>query len=55
MQDIVYDLMADNFVHHAPIPGVGQGRDGLKQIERSIFSQIADIRVEVIHCLAKVI
>ena len=24
--DIVYDLMADNFVHHAPIPGVGEAQ-----------------------------
>jgi len=47
--DIVYELMADNFVLHAPIPGVGEGRDGLKQIGQFIFSKIADIQVEVIH------
>lgn len=51
--DIVYDLMADNFVHHAPIPGVGKGRDGLKQIGQFVFSQIADIQVEVVHLLGE--
>ena len=47
--DIVYDVMAENFVHHAPIPGVGEGRDGLKQIGLFIFSNITNIRVDVVH------
>jgi predicted ester cyclase len=45
--DIVYELMSENFVHHAPIPGVGEGRDGLKQIGQFIFSMIDGIEVEI--------
>jgi predicted SnoaL-like aldol condensation-catalyzing enzyme len=51
--DIVYDLMADDFIHHAPIPGVGEGRDGLKQIGQFVFSQIAGIQVEVVHLIGE--
>ncbi len=45
--DVVYELMSENFVHHAPIPGVGPGRDGLKQIGQFVFSQIEEIQVEI--------
>jgi predicted SnoaL-like aldol condensation-catalyzing enzyme len=47
--DIVYDLMAEDFVHHAPIPGVAPGREGLKEVGQFIFSQIDGIQVEVVH------
>jgi predicted SnoaL-like aldol condensation-catalyzing enzyme len=46
---IVDELMTDGFTHHAPIPGVGLGREGLKQIGQFIFSQFSDIKVDIQH------
>ena len=51
--DIVDKLMAPAFVHHAPIPGVGEGREGLKQIGHFVFSMIEGIKVTVDHLIAE--
>ena len=44
---IVDELMTDGFVHHAPIPGMPGGRDGLKAIGDFVFGAIDGIVVEV--------
>jgi predicted ester cyclase len=50
---IVDELMTHTFTHHVPIPGVGPGREGLKQIGQFIFSQIADIKVDIQYILGE--
>jgi predicted SnoaL-like aldol condensation-catalyzing enzyme len=44
---IVDEVMAPSFVHHAPIPGVPSGREGLKAIGQFIFGHIKDIVVKI--------
>lgn len=51
--DIVDELMAPDFVHHLPLPGLAPGREGMKQVGRLIFGAIADIRVTVDLALSK--
>ncbi|MCI0398914.1 MAG: ester cyclase [Chloroflexi bacterium] len=51
--DIVDQLMADTFVHHAPIPGVPPGREGLKQIGQIVFGHFADVSVSIIHLIGE--
>lgn len=43
---IVDSLMSENFQHHAPIPGIPAGREGLKAIGQFVHSLISDIRVK---------
>ena len=50
---IVDELMADNFVHHAPIPDIPPGKEGLKQVGGFIFSLFGDIRVKVAHVIGE--
>ena len=45
--DIVDELMAPSFVHHAPIPGVDAGREGMKQIGHFVFSKIDGIELTI--------
>jgi predicted SnoaL-like aldol condensation-catalyzing enzyme len=51
--DIVDELMAPSFVHHAPIPGVAAGPEGMKQIGHFVFSLIDGIEVTLIHLIAE--
>ena len=51
--NIVNDLMAENFVHHAPLPGVAPGAEGLKQVGLFIFSQIDGIKVEIVNLIGE--
>jgi predicted SnoaL-like aldol condensation-catalyzing enzyme len=45
--DIVDELMADGFVHHAPFPGLPEGRAGMKAIGQFVTGALGDIRVSV--------
>lgn len=45
--DVVDELMADNFVHHAPFAGLPDGRAGMKAIGQFVGGAIRDIRVSV--------
>ena len=46
--------MAPSFVHHAPIPGIAPGPEGMKPIGHFVFSQIGDIEVTLVHRIAEV-
>ncbi len=45
---IVNELMAADFVHHAPMPVAG-GREGLMQLGQMVFSLIDGIQVRVVQ------
>jgi predicted SnoaL-like aldol condensation-catalyzing enzyme len=44
---IVDELMAEDFEHHLPYPGVPPGRDGMKAIARIVTGAFRDIRTSV--------
>ena len=50
--DIVDELMAPEFVHHLPYPGLRAGRDGMRDVGNFVFGAIRDIRVTVDRILA---
>lgn len=45
--DIVDDLMADDFVHHLPFPGLPPGPQGMKAVGELVGGANRDIRVTV--------
>lgn len=45
--DIVDVLMADDFVHHAPLPGLPDGRAGMKAVGQFVTGAIDGISVTV--------
>jgi predicted SnoaL-like aldol condensation-catalyzing enzyme len=45
--EIVDELMAEDFVHHLPYPGVPPGRDGMKAIGRIVTAAFRDIHTSV--------
>jgi steroid delta-isomerase-like uncharacterized protein len=51
---ITDELMADNFVHQLPFPGLPPGREGLKAVGLNIFKSFAHetLKVKVELCLA---
>ena len=42
---IVDELMAEDFTHHLPIPGIPPGRDGMKALGQFVTGAIRDITV----------
>ena len=50
---ITDELMADNFVHHSPFPGIPAGREGMKAIGQFVFANISDIKVTVTKIFAE--
>ncbi len=51
--DIVDELMAPDFVHHLPYPGLRDGRDGMCDVGHFVFGAIRDIHVTVDLILAE--
>ena len=51
---ITDELMAADFVHHLPFPGLPPGRDGLKAAGQGIFASFAhaNLKVTVEACFA---
>ena len=49
---IVDELLSDDFVHHAPFPGLPPGRDGVKAVGQFVVGAIADISIEIQHLIA---
>lgn len=45
--EIVDELMAEDFEHHLPYPGVPPGREGMKAIGRIVTGAFRDIRTSV--------
>ena len=45
--DIVDEIMVEGFIHHAVIPNLPPGRDGMKAIGQFVFGQIDNIVVQV--------
>lgn len=45
--DIVDDLMSPDLVHHAPLPDIPDGREGVKAIGAFVVGAIGDISVTV--------
>ena len=45
--DIVDELMASDFVHHAPFPGLPEGPAGMKAVGEFVFGAIDGIEVTV--------
>jgi ketosteroid isomerase-like protein len=45
--DVVDDLMASDFVHHLPYPGLQAGRAGMKDVGHLVFGAIRDITVTI--------
>jgi predicted ester cyclase len=44
---IVYELFAEDFAHHLPIPGIPPGRDGMKALGQFVTGAIRDIKVGI--------
>ena len=40
---VVDELMASDFVHHLPFPGLPPGREGMKQVGHVVFGAVRDI------------
>ena len=51
--DIVDELMAPDFVHHLPYPGLRHGRDGMRDVGQFVFGASRDIHVTVDLILAE--
>jgi steroid delta-isomerase-like uncharacterized protein len=51
---ITDELMAPDFVHHLPFPGLPPGREGLKAVGQNIFASFAHatLKVQIEHCFA---
>jgi predicted ester cyclase/uncharacterized protein YndB with AHSA1/START domain len=51
---ITDELMAPNFVHQLPLPGLPPGREGLKAVGRAIFAAFAHehLKVKIEHIVA---
>ena len=50
---IVDELMSPSFVHHAAIPGIAPGPEGMKQIGHFVFSHIEGVEVTLVHLIAE--
>ena len=49
---IVYELFADDFVHHLPIPGIPPGRDGMMPLGQFVTGAIHGIKVDIVLLVA---
>ena len=50
---IVDDLMAEDFVHHAPFPGLPPGPAGMRAVGEFVVGAISDISVTIDHIVAQ--
>jgi predicted ester cyclase len=46
--DVVFDVMAPDFTHHLPFPGLPAGRDGMKAVGQSVFASFAHENLKIV-------
>ena len=51
--DVIDELVAEDFVEHDPMPGVGPDREGFKQFISTLRSAFPDLRTEVADQIAE--